>query len=119
MTVAFTTLGKHLVKVSVKTDLHFTSSPPFLPFHASLPFHPPPDPLSQLQAVNGGEEGSEVPRKMRVLYPYNPATDSPNDNPAEELALEVGDVITVFGWPDEDGYYQVGCCYGVYRYQVG
>ena len=44
---------------------------------------------------------------MRVLFGYNPVTDSPNENKDEELCIEEGDVVTVFGRPDEDGYYQV------------
>ena len=44
---------------------------------------------------------------MRVLFGYNPAVDSPNENKDEELCIEEGDVVTVFGRPDGDGYYQV------------
>ena len=49
-----------------------------------------------------------MPRKMRATYSYNPSTDSPNPNSIEELAVETGDIVTVFGGLDEDGYFQVG-----------
>ena len=42
------------------------------------------------------------------MYGYDPATDSPNENKEEELCIQEGDIITVLGKPDEDGYYQVG-----------
>ena len=44
---------------------------------------------------------------MIALYAYDPAMDSPNDNPADELAIQQGDIVTVFGVPDGDGYYEV------------
>ena len=44
---------------------------------------------------------------MRALFGYNPVTDSPNENREEELCIEEGDIVSVFGRPDEDGYYQV------------
>lgn len=44
---------------------------------------------------------------MRALYGYDPAIDSPNENKEDELCIQEGDIITVFGIPDEDGYYQV------------
>ena len=65
----------------------------------------PSDPL--LNTVNGGES-SDTSRRMRAMYGYDPATDSPNENKEEELCIQEGDIITVLGKPDEDGYYQVG-----------
>ena len=78
--------------------------------HYVTSFSPPllcSDPLSQLPTVNGGGDPSDVSRRMRAVYGYNPATDSPNENKEEELCMNEGDIITVFGQPDEDGYYQV------------
>ena len=73
-----------------------------------VPLLPPPDPLSRLPTVNGGDPlPVNATRKMRALFGYSPATDSPNENKDEELCIEEGDVVTVFGRPDDDGYYQV------------
>ena len=69
---------------------------------------PPPDPLSRAPTENGGDPlPVNATRRMRVLFGYNPVTDSPNENREEELCIEEGDIITVFGRPDEDGYYEV------------
>jgi hypothetical protein len=66
-----------------------------------------PDPLSCPPTENGGDPlPVNSTRRMRVLFGYNPATDSPNENKDEELCIEEGDVVTVLGRPDEDGYYQ-------------
>lgn len=46
--------------------------------------------------------------KMRAIYDYDPDQDSPNSGGSEvELAFTEGDVLTIFGRPDEDGYFQV------------
>ena len=54
-----------------------------------------------------GGEGSVT--KMRAIYDYDPAQDSPNSESGSEveLAFTEGDVLTVFGQPDEDGFFQV------------
>ena len=58
--------------------------------------------------MNGGDSSTDDGSlKMRALYKYDPIIDSPNDNKEDELCIEDGDIITVFGKPDEDGYYQV------------
>ena len=47
---------------------------------------------------------------MRAIYDYDPAQDSPNSESSGsevELAFAEGDVLTVFGKPDEDGFFQV------------
>ena len=64
-------------------------------------------------SVNGrghfsaGGEGSVT--KMRAVYDYDPAQDSPNTESGSEveLAFTEGDILTVFGKPDEDGFFQV------------
>ena len=47
--------------------------------------------------------------KMRAIYDYDPAQDSPNSESGSEveLAFTEGDILTVFGRPDEDGFFQV------------
>ena len=54
-----------------------------------------------------GVSGSAV--KMRAIYDYDPAQDSPNTQSGSEveLAFTEGDILTVFGQPDEDGFFQV------------
>ena len=87
--------------------LHFTCTKN--PAYCSPPHHLlSPDPLSCPPTENGGDPlPVNSTRRMRVLFGYNPVTDSPNENKDEELCIEEGDVVTVFGRPDEDGYYQV------------
>eukprot|EP00051_Salpingoeca_urceolata_P005797 m.77453 g.77453 ORF g.77453 m.77453 type:complete len:1440 (-) comp14547_c1_seq1:404-4723(-) len=41
-----------------------------------------------------------------VIYDYNPFEESPNENPEEELALQVGQVIKVYGEMGEDMFFQ-------------
>ena len=52
------------------------------------------------------EEGSV--HKMKALFDYDPAQDSPNANSEVELALTEGELVTVFGKSDEDGFFKVG-----------
>jgi RIMS-binding protein 2 len=45
-------------------------------------------------------------RKFTALFDYDPATMSPNDDGAEEeLKFSKGNIITVYGDKDEDGFY--------------
>ena len=44
---------------------------------------------------------------MKALFDYDPAQDSPNENSEVELAITEGDVVTVFGKPDGDGFFKV------------
>ena len=57
-----------------------------------------------------GGDGSIT--KMKALYDYDPTQDSPNSESGSEveLAFAEGDVLTVFGKPDEDGFFQVRLC---------
>ena len=108
------------VRVCVHVCVCASLKPSSVATHRSHPYFahlsppppvPPPDPLSQLPTVNGkAGTVSGMPCKMRVVYSYNPSTDSPNPNSIEELAVETGDIVTVFGGLDEDGYFQVGGC---------
>ena len=49
-------------------------------------------------------------RLIRAVCSYNPAVDSPNTQHDDELQLEEGDVLTVLGGPDIDGFYEVAPC---------
>ncbi|XP_030579435.1 RIMS-binding protein 2-like [Archocentrus centrarchus] len=44
-------------------------------------------------------------RRMVALYDYDPRESSPNVDVEAELTFCAGDVITVFGEIDEDGFY--------------
>ena len=100
------TLGQAFLPMYI-LPLHFTCTKN--PAYCSPPHHLlSPDPLSCPPTENGGDPlPVNSTRRMRVLFGYNPVTDSPNENKDEELCIEEGDVVTVFGRPDEDRYYQV------------
>ncbi|XP_014736989.1 PREDICTED: peripheral-type benzodiazepine receptor-associated protein 1 isoform X3 [Sturnus vulgaris] len=46
-----------------------------------------------------------VPRRMVAAFDYNPKESSPNTDVEAELTFSAGDVITVFGSMDDDGFY--------------
>lgn len=69
--------------------------------------------------LTGEEREGGVVHRMRAVYDYDPVQDSPNENPETELALAEGNIVTVFGRVDSDGYVKVGVVWvGVISYQV-
>ncbi|XP_048823093.1 peripheral-type benzodiazepine receptor-associated protein 1 isoform X8 [Lagopus muta] len=46
-----------------------------------------------------------TPRSMVAVFDYNPKESSPNADAEAELTFSAGDVITVFGSMDDDGFY--------------
>ncbi|KAM6315894.1 peripheral-type benzodiazepine receptor-associated protein 1 [Podargus strigoides] len=46
-----------------------------------------------------------TPRSMVAVFDYNPKESSPNADVEAELTFSAGDVITVFGSMDDDGFY--------------
>ena len=61
-----------------------------------------------LRNGNGGNPGGAgEEHKMKALFDYDPVQDSPNTNSEVELAITEGDVLTVFGKPDGDGFFKV------------
>uniref|UniRef100_A0A674ICT3 RIMS-binding protein 2 n=1 Tax=Terrapene triunguis TaxID=2587831 RepID=A0A674ICT3_9SAUR len=48
-----------------------------------------------------------TPRTMVAAFDYNPRESSPNVDVEAELTFTAGDVITVFGSMDDDGFYYV------------
>nr|XP_012619578.1 peripheral-type benzodiazepine receptor-associated protein 1 isoform X6 [Microcebus murinus] len=56
---------------------------------------PKPHPYADLKA----------PRSMVAAFDYNPQESSPNMDVEAELPFRAGDVITVFGAMDDDGFY--------------
>ncbi|XP_064127363.1 peripheral-type benzodiazepine receptor-associated protein 1 isoform X1 [Loxodonta africana] len=57
----------------------------------------PPKPVSSA--------GLKAPRLMVAAFDYNPRENSPNMDVEAELPFQAGDVITVFGSMDDDGFY--------------
>jgi hypothetical protein len=55
--------------------------------------------------VNGNHIDEGDRRLVQALYDYDPSKQSPNDSFNEEILFNQGDYITVFGSPDEDGFY--------------
>ncbi|XP_030438785.1 RIMS-binding protein 2 isoform X2 [Gopherus evgoodei] len=52
-----------------------------------------------------GRQQSVSTRRMVALYDYDPRESSPNVDVEAELTFCTGDIITVFGEIDEDGFY--------------
>uniref|UniRef100_A0A8D0FF73 RIMS-binding protein 2 n=1 Tax=Strix occidentalis caurina TaxID=311401 RepID=A0A8D0FF73_STROC len=48
-----------------------------------------------------------IPRSMVAVFDYNPKESSPNADVEAELTFSAGDIITVFGSMDDDGFYYV------------
>ncbi|XP_040194212.1 peripheral-type benzodiazepine receptor-associated protein 1 isoform X4 [Rana temporaria] len=48
---------------------------------------------------------SSIARKMVAMFDYNPRESSPNMDVEAELSFTAGDIITVFGPMDEDGFF--------------
>ncbi|CAI9574859.1 unnamed protein product, partial [Staurois parvus] len=48
---------------------------------------------------------SSISRKMVAMFDYNPRESSPNMDVEAELSFTAGDIITVFGPMDEDGFF--------------
>lgn len=57
----------------------------------------PPKPVSSANL--------RAPRSMVAAFDYNPQESSPNMDVEAELPFRAGDVITVFGGMDDDGFY--------------
>uniref|UniRef100_A0A8C8RE92 TSPO associated protein 1 n=1 Tax=Pelusios castaneus TaxID=367368 RepID=A0A8C8RE92_9SAUR len=81
---------------------------------------PPPKPRRAKKAELAGQEprpprpgrswrdlGADpvIPRAMVAVFDYNPRESSPNVDVEAELPFSAGDVITVFGSMDDDGFY--------------
>ncbi|NXG21228.1 RIMB1 protein, partial [Grallaria varia] len=79
---------------------------------------PPPKPRRSKKAQNvtfhfgpAGQKQEDVeaelltPRRMVAAFDYNPKESSPNADVEAELTFSAGDIITVFGSMDDDGFY--------------
>ncbi|XP_066058355.1 peripheral-type benzodiazepine receptor-associated protein 1 isoform X2 [Chamaea fasciata] len=79
---------------------------------------PPPKPRRSKKGLDKQEYKSQpgqkhkdieaellTPRRMVAAFDYNPKESSPNTDVEAELTFSAGDVITVFGSMDDDGFY--------------
>uniref|UniRef100_A0A8C3YE53 RIMS-binding protein 2 n=1 Tax=Catagonus wagneri TaxID=51154 RepID=A0A8C3YE53_9CETA len=68
-----------------------------------LPLNTPVEKIERSR--RGGRQHSVSTRRMVALYDYDPRESSPNIDVEAELTFCTGDIITVFGEIDEDGFY--------------
>ncbi|XP_023576329.1 RIMS-binding protein 2 isoform X1 [Octodon degus] len=68
-----------------------------------LPLHTPVEKTERSR--RSGRPHSVSTRRMVALYDYDPRESSPNVDVEAELTFCTGDIITVFGDIDEDGFY--------------
>uniref|UniRef100_A0A8C3QP93 RIMS-binding protein 2 n=1 Tax=Cyanoderma ruficeps TaxID=181631 RepID=A0A8C3QP93_9PASS len=79
---------------------------------------PPPKPRRSKKGLDKQEYKSQpgqkhkdvevellTPRRMVAAFDYNPKESSPNTDVEAELTFSAGDIITVFGSMDDDGFY--------------
>ncbi|XP_031447816.1 peripheral-type benzodiazepine receptor-associated protein 1 isoform X3 [Phasianus colchicus] len=81
-----------------------------------LPADPPMDSIAELDKQekyksHPGQKHQDfeaellTPRSMVAVFDYNPKESSPNADAEAELTFSAGDIITVFGSMDDDGFY--------------
>ncbi|XP_075689446.1 RIMS-binding protein 2 isoform X16 [Rhinoderma darwinii] len=68
-----------------------------------LPLNTPVEKIERNR--RSGRQHSISTRRMVALYDYDPRESSPNVDVETELTFCTGDIITVFGEIDEDGFY--------------
>ncbi|XP_057270901.1 RIMS-binding protein 2 isoform X7 [Pezoporus wallicus] len=68
-----------------------------------LPLNTPVEKIERNR--RSGRQHSASTRRMVALYDYDPRESSPNVDVEAELTFCTGDIITVFGEIDEDGFY--------------
>ncbi|XP_012586499.1 PREDICTED: RIMS-binding protein 2 isoform X2 [Condylura cristata] len=68
-------------------------------------FLPLNTPVEKIERRRGGRRHSASTGRMVALYDYDPRESSPNVDVEAELTFCTGDIITVFGDIDEDGFY--------------
>ncbi|XP_043857970.1 peripheral-type benzodiazepine receptor-associated protein 1 isoform X2 [Dromiciops gliroides] len=75
---------------------------------APHPSGPPPKPRRSKKGSSSQPDARpspSTPRSMVAAFDYNPRENSPNVDVEAELSFKAGDVITVFGAMDDDGFY--------------
>ncbi|NXU48962.1 RIMB2 protein, partial [Turnix velox] len=68
-----------------------------------LPLNTPVEKIERNR--RSGRQQAVATRRMVALYDYDPRESSPNVDVEAELTFCTGDIITVFGEIDEDGFY--------------
>ncbi|NWS30863.1 RIMB2 protein, partial [Polioptila caerulea] len=68
-------------------------------------FLPLNTPIEKIERARRGRPQPLTTRRMVALYDYDPRESSPNVDVEAELTFCTGDIITVFGEIDEDGFY--------------
>ncbi|NWW23062.1 RIMB2 protein, partial [Falcunculus frontatus] len=69
-----------------------------------LPLNTPIEKIAE-RSRRSGQQQPVTTRRMVALYDYDPRESSPNVDVEAELTFCTGDIITVFGEIDEDGFY--------------
>ncbi|NXY08939.1 RIMB2 protein, partial [Pteruthius melanotis] len=69
-----------------------------------LPLNTPIEKMAE-RSRRSGRQQPLTTRRMVALYDYDPRESSPNVDVEAELTFCTGDIITVFGEIDEDGFY--------------
>ncbi|NWT17818.1 RIMB2 protein, partial [Vireo altiloquus] len=69
-----------------------------------LPLNTPIEKIAERSRRSGRQQPLPT-RRMVALYDYDPRESSPNVDVEAELTFCTGDIITVFGEIDEDGFY--------------
>ncbi|KAM9001391.1 peripheral-type benzodiazepine receptor-associated protein 1 [Sarcophilus harrisii] len=78
------------------------------PLLAPHPAGPPPKPRRSKKGSHSQPEARaspSTPRSVVAAFDYNPRENSPNVDVEAELSFKAGDIITVFGAMDDDGFY--------------
>ncbi|XP_007481884.2 peripheral-type benzodiazepine receptor-associated protein 1 isoform X7 [Monodelphis domestica] len=78
------------------------------PLLAPHPAGPPPKPRRSKKGSSSQPDvraSPSTPHSMVAAFDYNPRENSPNVDVEAELSFKAGDVITVFGAMDDDGFY--------------
>ncbi|XP_041585372.1 RIMS-binding protein 2 isoform X5 [Vulpes lagopus] len=68
-------------------------------------FLPLNTPVEKIERSRRSSRQPRVTRRVVALYDYDPRESSPNIDVEAELTFCTGDIITVFGEIDEDGFY--------------
>uniref|UniRef100_G1MSW9 RIMS-binding protein 2 n=1 Tax=Meleagris gallopavo TaxID=9103 RepID=G1MSW9_MELGA len=82
-----------------------------------LPADPPTDSIGTKH--QDFEAELLTPRSMVAVFDYNPKESSPNADAEAELTFSAGDIITVFGSMDDDGFYYVSTGIGMQHCRGG
>ncbi|XP_072271742.1 peripheral-type benzodiazepine receptor-associated protein 1 [Pyxicephalus adspersus] len=113
----------HLTSPSILNDLEISAFSPPTPPPIAPPGRssiPPPKPRRSKKVrlppslaenivadkhLKTSKSDLSISRNMVAMFDYNPRESSPNMDVEAELSFTAGDVITVFGPMDEDGFY--------------